>query len=82
MLKPQTIGRAHISHLESLTTTFNLVLSAIPQLEKDKGSYCQLIIVIVDGKRNLLYNEIKYFGDIEQGVIIQVVDYYPLQQSK
>jgi hypothetical protein len=82
MLKPQSTGKAHISHLETLTTTFNLILSAIPQLEKDSGSHCQLIIVVVDGKRCPLYNEIKYFADIEKGVIVQVVNYYPLQQSE
>lgn len=82
MLKPQTTGRAHTSHLDSLSTTFNLILSAIPQNEKESGSYCQLIIVVVDGKRSTLYNEIKYFGDIEKGVPIQVVNYYPVQQSE
>lgn len=82
MLKPQSTGRAHISHLESLTTTLNLILNAIPQFEKDTGSYCQLIIVVVDGKRSPLYNEIKYFADIEKGVIVQVVNYYPVQQSE
>lgn len=82
MLKPQTTGKAHTSHLDSLSTTFNLILSAIPQYEKESGSYCQLIIVVVDGKRNTLYNEIKYFGDIEKGVPVQVVNYYPVQQSE
>lgn len=81
LLKPMTTGRAHVCHLESLNTTFALIQNAIPQGEKDRGAFCQLILVIVDGHRSPLYNEIKYFGDIEKGVPVQVVNYYPLQQS-
>ena len=59
--------------VQAIRAAYEEIDNAIPEQDRQNGHQVQLIIVFVKGKRSCCYNNIKYYGDVELGVPIQVV---------